>query len=131
MTRAQLVAILEKHRVSTDDCTFDCCNRVPQSHHGLLTDLLALQPSREALEKIILSWQGNIIFEQEGHIISVMAKRLDALMAWATGEPPPPTWCKDIAYQAEGNFYYYLRDDRPLRPDAKFCELCGTPRPGA
>lgn len=109
MTRAALVAILEKHGVRYD---------------GLLTDLLAAQPSREGLEKILCDYGWCQHPEHSPTNFSSMAERL---MAWATGTPP----CANCQQWQPGAVIKVTSLMPPL------CAECGKdvrtrqPRPGA
>ena len=79
MTRAQLVAILEKYQINTG-CSGRACGK--WHHRCLLTDLLGVQPSREGLEKVCKAYVENVRSGTGYHNF------IDALMAWATATPP-------------------------------------------
>ena len=101
-------------------------------------DLLALfpHPSREALEKLLRSWQtkDSISVGFPSGTIKIDAGLLDVLMAWATGESTEPrVWCEHIIKSpiVTDHREWHLKGTGIYCETFDFCPKCATPRPSA
>lgn len=142
--RKAIEQVLQKHEVFSKDCHGHSSSKfVDEWVTALVDDLLSCwpTPSREALEKLLMSWESRIIWNtdfQKGK--SVIPERLDELMVWATGTTRK-VWCEHIRWQVQtatmayegvlGGWIISRGDSLPYRAENNWivCPLCATPRP--
>lgn len=122
MTRAQLMAVLDKHVVRVFCQKFCCKGKGMSDCDSLLTDLLAVQPqpSREGLEKILFPYAEPAGYSAGNNWL------IDKIMAWATATPP--TWCRHLDLREFVTIDVSGETRKMHRDNLRACPICGTPR---
>lgn len=91
------------------------------------------QPSREALVKLLEDYQGftHCRFGKYHGLCQKCVQLVEAVLAWATGQPREKTWCDHLTWSSKSWWLGKLDDKGIMRvpDDWTVCPLCAAPRP--